>query len=147
MVSMPATQLPKLFSDQNNGVLVANSIPDRVKLVRTLKVGVAAESRQIYLLISFKAMGATITRDPKLAPFILVDANTYIGRKYLREWGHRPTAPILNYTWVRRCIEAGRLLTGPDNWGHCIAVDDGQNLEESADDDIPYMTTYVARVI
>ena len=82
-------------------------------------------------------MGATIATDPADAPFVLIDAQSDSGRELLRGWGDRLDAPMLQYTWVQKCIDAGRLLLGADQWGGCVAVDDGRRIgaEDGSTDD------------
>ncbi|KAJ3507859.1 hypothetical protein NLJ89_g6068 [Agrocybe chaxingu] len=91
-------------------------IPHRAKLAKT-----------------FKNHGGVISADPRDAQIILVDSQTAEGRQLIRDWGADTNKTILEYTWVRKSVEAGKPLLGDEQWGDCLTHDDGQPIGSAAD--------------
>ncbi|CAA7258689.1 unnamed protein product [Cyclocybe aegerita] len=125
MDSMPPSQPVQtrnttLFSNADGSAirLFADlwGIPHRAKLAKT-----------------FKNHGGVISADPREAQIILVDSQTAEGRQLIRDWGADANKTILEYTWVRKSVEAGKPLLGDEQWGDCLTHDDGQPLGSTAD--------------
>lgn len=95
----------------------AGGISSRPKLVRALK----------------KA-GAIICNDPKNAQIILVDPETYQGKRFIRDWGKDADKVVLNFVWAYKSIEAGQVYND-ERWGGFLTEDDGLPLEEAMDDE------------
>lgn len=79
--------------------------------------------------------GASICTQPKEARIILVDSRSRQGRQFIREWGQDEDKVVLEYTWAKRCNEAGKALLEGDNWGDCLTVDDGLPIDGSFNSD------------
>lgn len=64
----------------------------------------------------------------KEAAIILVDSTTESGKRLIRTWGHDASKGkvVLEHTWARVSIHAGRPLLEADNWGGAMTVDDGK---------------------
>lgn len=62
----------------------------------------------------------------KEAAIILVDSTTESGKRLIRTWGHDASKVVLEYSWTRTCIDAGRPLLAADNWGGGMTIDDGK---------------------
>ncbi|KAL0951270.1 hypothetical protein HGRIS_007984 [Hohenbuehelia grisea] len=90
----------------------------------------AGLQRRPALVRSLAKAGAEIKFSANDARFILTDPATDSGRTYIREWGDNTI--VLEARWASKCIQAGRLLLEPDNWGGCLAQDDGLNGDEHA---------------
>lgn len=69
----------------------------------------------------------------KEADIILVDSSTVSGRRLIRLWGHDPSKVVLEHTWIRTSVDAGRPLLEADNYGGTLTVDDGQPIGEVLD--------------
>jgi hypothetical protein len=78
-----------------------------------------------------------ICHDPAQAHIILVDSTTDAGTQFIRDWGTDPAKFVLEYPWARKSIEAGRALLQNDNWGDCVARDDGRSISGANDDEGP----------
>jgi len=59
---------------------------------------------------------------------MLVDPVSRQGRQFIREWG-KDNKAILDYVWVKKCLEAERPLLVEDRWGDCLALDDGRPID------------------
>lgn len=62
----------------------------------------------------------------KEAAIILVDSTTESGKRLIRTWGHDASKVVLEHTWARISIDAGRPLLDADNWGGAMTIDDGK---------------------
>lgn len=62
----------------------------------------------------------------KEAAIILVDSATESGKRLIRTWGHDTSKVVLEYTWTRTSVDAGRPLLEADNWGGAMTIDDGK---------------------
>lgn len=62
----------------------------------------------------------------KEAAIILVDSTTESGKRLIRTWGHDASKVVLEHTWARASVVAGRPLLEVDNWGGAMTVDDGK---------------------
>jgi hypothetical protein len=69
-----------------------------------------------------------ICHGPAEAHIILVDSTTDPGIQFIRDWGTDPAKFVLESSWARKCIEAGRVLLQNDNWGDSVARDDGRSI-------------------
>ncbi|KIM75432.1 hypothetical protein PILCRDRAFT_827355 [Piloderma croceum F 1598] len=94
----------------------ASSIRNRPKLIRSLRNS-----------------GALICHGPAEAHIILVDSTTDPGIQFIRDWGTDPAKFVLESSWARKCIEAGRVLLQNDNWGDSVARDDGRSISGTHD--------------
>ncbi|KXN83869.1 hypothetical protein AN958_00949 [Leucoagaricus sp. SymC.cos] len=104
----PAREPPFLHypDGQRIGIFVeAGGILNRPRLIRNLK-----------------KRDAVICTDPKHAQVILVDPETW---QFIREWGKDENKVVLNYTWVAKCISAGKPLLVEDDYGGSRTCDDG----------------------
>ncbi|KAG8219759.1 hypothetical protein J3R82DRAFT_731 [Butyriboletus roseoflavus] len=70
--------------------------------------------------------GALVVSNAKEAAIILVDSTTESGKRLIRTWGHDASKVVLEYTWARGSIVAGRPLLDADNWGDAMTIDDGK---------------------
>ncbi|KII89031.1 hypothetical protein PLICRDRAFT_175274 [Plicaturopsis crispa FD-325 SS-3] len=113
--SATQSSYPKIFVDEHENsyrlFVEASKIQNRPKIVRLLK-----------------NHGATICVNPKEAQIILVDSSSDAGLQFIREWGTDPNKTVLEYTWARRSVDEGRPLLAGDEWGGCMARDDGRPL-------------------
>ncbi|KAF8846323.1 hypothetical protein BDN67DRAFT_1064796 [Paxillus ammoniavirescens] len=111
--TQPNVQAQKILVDAQGNSLKINlqsvELEGRPKLVRTLK-----------------SLGALVVSFTKEADIILVDSTTESGKRLIRTWGHDPNNVVLEHTWARSSIDAGRPLLEADNWGGAMAVDDGK---------------------
>ncbi|KIM48258.1 hypothetical protein M413DRAFT_62764 [Hebeloma cylindrosporum] len=80
--------------------------------------------------------GASICTDPKSAEIILVDPESTQGRDFIRNWGSDENKVVLDYVWVKRCIEAEKAFLKDDQWGGCLTHDDGLPIEMDSESDI-----------
>ncbi|RDB29618.1 hypothetical protein Hypma_015586 [Hypsizygus marmoreus] len=127
MDNLPSSQasepVPVIFRQPDGSqwriFVEAGGISGRPKLIRTLK-----------------RAGANVCSDPKQAQVILVDSTTIPGRQFIRDWGTDANKVVLEYSWVRNCIAAGRLLGEADQWGDCLTADDGLPIVKEESDDI-----------
>ncbi|EJD04079.1 uncharacterized protein FOMMEDRAFT_140150 [Fomitiporia mediterranea MF3/22] len=87
-----------------------------------------------WLIRTLRTHGAKICPDVSLARIILVEPNSSSGRQFVREWGMDPGKVILDVTWHRRCLEAGRALLENDAFAGCGDLD-GSPLEGDAADE------------
>lgn len=66
---------------------------------------------------------------------MLVDPQTRQGVQFIREWGLDSNKTVLNYTWVKKSLMAGRPLFEEDEWGECVTYNDGVPIDgEGASD-------------
>lgn len=77
-----------------------------------------------------------ICHGPAQAHVILVDSTTDPGIQFIRDWGTDPAKFVLEYSWARKCVEAGRPLLQNDNWGDCVARDDGRSISGTNEGEI-----------
>ncbi|KAF9455082.1 hypothetical protein P691DRAFT_716285 [Macrolepiota fuliginosa MF-IS2] len=77
------------------------------------------------LIRNLKKHDAVICSDPKNAQIILVNAESWQGKEFIREWGKDQNKVVLSYAWVTKCISVGKPLLVADNWGDCLTRDDG----------------------
>ena len=69
---------------------------------------------------------------------MLVDPDSDSGIVFIRDWGKDSNKKVLSYTWVRKSITAGKPLLEEDQWGGCLAQDNGHAIDngnEDGDDD------------
>ncbi|KAF9229225.1 hypothetical protein BS17DRAFT_876813 [Gyrodon lividus] len=78
------------------------------------------------LVRALKSSGALVVSNTKEADIILVDSTTESGRRLIRTWGHDPSNVVLEHSWARNSVDAGRPLLEADNWGGAMTVDDGK---------------------
>ncbi|KIK83663.1 hypothetical protein PAXRUDRAFT_14596 [Paxillus rubicundulus Ve08.2h10] len=111
--TQPRVQAQKILVDAQGNSLKINlqsvELEGRPKLVRTLKNS-----------------GALVVSFTKEADIILVDSTTESGKRLIRTWGHDSHNVVLEHTWARSSIDAGRPLLEADNWGGAMTVDDGK---------------------
>lgn len=74
--------------------------------------------------------------DANQAQVILVDPNSTEGKHYIRDWGKDENKVVLDYSWVKSSVAAGRVLNEDNNWGGFMTTDDGldivkQDIEDS----------------
>jgi hypothetical protein len=81
-----------------------------------------------------QSAGANIVHFPSSAQIILIDSTVDSGRQYVRDWSGDPDKMVLEYTWVRKCIDAGRALLADDGWGGSVAIDDGETIAKGDDE-------------
>ena len=72
--------------------------------------------------------GAELISDASNSQIMLVDPVSRQGRQFIREWG-KDNKAILDYVWVKKCLEAERPLLVEDRWGDCLALDDGRPID------------------
>ncbi|KAJ7596959.1 hypothetical protein C8J56DRAFT_302338 [Mycena floridula] len=93
------------------------------------------------LIKTLEALGGTIAKDPADARYIVVNAQSYSGRQFIRDWGQDGDKTVLESSWVGCSQRAGHLLHDDENWGGCLALDDGLPLkgetEEGEEQDLP----------
>lgn len=91
-----------------------------------------------FVFISQK-YGATVSHEPREAQIILVDPSTISGRRFIRDWGQDSNKVVLSSIWVRKSIEAGYPLLANDQWGDCLAIDDGLPIGsgDEEEDNVP----------
>ena len=112
----------------------AGGISSRPKLVRALKAGFRQATAQLLLIrMHLQKAGAIICNDPKNAQIILVDPETYQGKRFIRDWGKDADKVVLNSVWAYKSIEAGQ-VHNDERWGGFLTEDDGLPLEEAMDD-------------
>lgn len=136
MDDIPASQdtvnLPPIFRNADGTrwhiFVEAGGIYGRPKLIRILKVS-NSNLLGLFDLFSicwdFQKADAVICSDPKQARVILVDSNSIQGRLFIRDWGKDADKVVLEYSWVKSSISAGRVLAEADQWGGCLTSDDG----------------------
>jgi hypothetical protein len=92
---------------------------------------------------------ANICTDPKNAQIILVDASSWQGKEFIREWGQDQNKVVLSYAWVTASENAGRPLLADDDWGACLTKDDGLPILKPTgmSDDKEIGTTYAPFVV
>ena len=73
--------------------------------------------------------------DPAEASIILVDPLTEEARSFVTNWGNDLDIVILDHAWVRKCLDAGRLLSASDAWGGCGNLE-GMREEDYYKDDV-----------
>lgn len=78
-------------------------------------------------------MGASICSDPDDADAIIVNPLSDSGRQFIREWGK--DTPVLESSWAGKCAEANRLLREDEQWGGCLAVDDGRPIASATENE------------
>lgn len=117
----PATQgsiepPAKIFIDSNGVALSvfveASDLFGRPKLIRTLK-----------------KYGAIISHQPRDAQIILIDPRTDSGAAFLTDWGSEKGQVVLNYVWVTKSIERGRVFGWDEDWGDCRLLGGSQSPE------------------
>ncbi|TFY80773.1 hypothetical protein EWM64_g3245 [Hericium alpestre] len=115
------TTMPNLFVDSNhqplNVFVDASGVQRRPKLIRALrnsgaKVCLIGEAR-----------------------ILLVDPESTSGKNYIRDWANDANKVVLTASWVQKCLDKGRALLDADNWGGCVAEDDGQPIMSDGDQD------------
>jgi len=85
----------------------------------------------VYFFSAFQIHGAVICNDPTNAQVIIVNQDSSQGRHFIRDWGIDESKVVLHELWVKKCIEAGRALLHDDQWGDCIALDNGSVSDEA----------------
>jgi len=112
----------------------AGGISSRPKLVRALKAGLQHATAQLLLIrMHLQKAGAIICNDPKNAQIILVDPESYQGKRFIRDWGKDADKVVLNFVWAYESIEVGQVYND-ERWGGFLTEDDGLPLEEAMDD-------------
>ncbi|KDR84926.1 hypothetical protein GALMADRAFT_233396 [Galerina marginata CBS 339.88] len=86
----------------------ASSVEHRPKIVRRLK-----------------DYGAKLTSDPLDAQIILVMPATDAGMSFVRDWGSVEGKVILDCSWPKICVDAGRALLEDDHWAACRLQHEG----------------------
>jgi hypothetical protein len=64
-----------------------------------------------------------------------VDPSTEEARSFVTNWGNDLDIAILDYAWVKKCIDANRLLLAGDAWGGCNDLE-GMREEDYYKDDV-----------
>jgi len=83
----------------------------------------------LILILCIQKHGADVCITIQEATLIVVDPETTAGRLIIREWGSTQDKVVLHHSWITECIKEKRLLDERDNWGGCIAQDDGLAIE------------------
>ena len=73
--------------------------------------------------------------DPAEASIIFVDPLTEEARSFVTNWGNDLDIVILDHAWVRKFLDAGRLLSASDAWGGCGNLE-GMREEDYYKDDV-----------
>lgn len=104
----------------------------RAKVLKDLRVCVSKFANPLLVLMILfyvQLNGAELLSNANNAQVMLVDPPTRQGRQFIRDWGKDINKHVLNYTWVKRCLEAQRPLLAEDQWGDCLAQDDGRPID------------------
>ena len=131
-----------LFVNKDNTplkIFVEASIRNRPKIVRSLKVcAMPIQTIYCYTFVffrDFQSNGAEICIDPAQASIIIVDPTTEEARTFVTNWGSEHDTVVLDYAWVRKCIDSGRPLLASDAWGGCNNLE-GMREEDFYKDDV-----------
>lgn len=68
-------------------------------------------------LIAEQSHGADVSTYLQHALVILVDPPTPGGQLLIREFGNDSNRAILDFGWVRKCVQLGRCIGPSENWG------------------------------
>jgi len=80
-------------------------------------------------LLHLQLNGAELLSDASNSQIMLVDPVSRQGRQFIRDWGKDNNKAVLDFAWVKKCLEAGRPLLVEDRWGDCLALDDGRPID------------------
>ncbi|TFY72869.1 hypothetical protein EVG20_g124 [Dentipellis fragilis] len=113
--SQAAQRNPNLFTDSSGSPLKVfldvSGIEKRARVFRTLRTS-----------------GAQLVKEVREADIILVNSATDSGLHHVRGWGKDRNKVVLDYSWVEACLEDDRALLEEDDWGGCLAYDDGRSI-------------------
>ena len=101
----------------------------------------------VYYYLLMQKTGAIICSGPKEAQVILVNSHSDQGRQFIRDWGGDTNKVVLEHSWVQASITAGKVLNEDDNWGGCLAVDDGLPIGEKDESDDVAKLVRVLKVV
>lgn len=73
----------------------------------------------VFLSTHIQLNGAELSSDATNAQIMLVDPSSRQGRLFIDDWGQDSNRTVLNSTWVKKSIAAGRPLLDGDEWGDC----------------------------
>ena len=82
--------------------------------------------------MTFQTRGARVCSFLREAEIILVNGGKNTGKRHVRDNATEKT--VLDYSWIEKCVAEGRALLEQDGWGHCLLVDDGEDIPEDDDD-------------
>ncbi|KAG9003418.1 hypothetical protein FRB94_003126 [Tulasnella sp. JGI-2019a] len=119
------TGRPCLFRNAHNVPLKCfiqqDARPDIAAQLRTiLEVSLRSFFRSApYLTLDDfpKTNGAIVTAAPDDALIVLVDPPTSGGQHLIGEFGGNSSRAVLDFSWIKKCIEKGRCLGPGEGWG------------------------------